>query len=205
MGTYTGQILIGTGHRNHDGIIPDAQMFLSENSRPVLVLVDSPSRGVRRGGIGYVGWIPTLEHPIDDALLMITVYHLARQSSGQGSGIPDLDELVRRVNSCLGSYDLRNDPPPELYSTFTPEQRQELYALNLKIMNEHFGGLKLLLTVLDDSLLMHQLPRLKDYGINFEVCFTVYSRLTSMWSPGVHEKGDIERAIAWKRKQRMGR
>lgn len=201
MGTYTGQILIGFGHPNHDGIIPNAQMFVSENSRPVLVLVDIPDRSGGEGPIGYVGWIPSLEYPIDDALLMISVYHLA----GGSRNIPELDELVQKVNSCLGDIDLRHAAPPELYSFFTPEQRQRLYDLNQKILKENFGGLKLVLTVFDDCLLMHQLPRLKDYGINFEVSLTVYSRLTSMWSPGIHEQGDLERCIEWKRQQRMNR
>ena len=97
MGTYTGQILIGRGHPNHDGIIPNAQMFVSENSRPVLIMVDIPDRTGGEGRIGYVGWIPTLENPIDDALLMISVYYLAREIRS----IPELEELVSKVNSCL--------------------------------------------------------------------------------------------------------
>ena len=77
--------------------------------------------------------------------------------------------------------------------------------MNLKILKQNFGGLKLVLTIFDDCLLMHQLPRLKEYGINVEVSFTVYSRLTSMWSPGIHETGNLERCIEWKREQRRNR
>jgi hypothetical protein len=40
MGTMTAQMLIGTGHPNHDGIGPKRYLFLSENGRPAWLLVE---------------------------------------------------------------------------------------------------------------------------------------------------------------------
>lgn len=195
MGTFTGQILIGKGHPNHDGIILDAQMFISENSRPVLILDDTQYRSDISGRIGNVRWIPTLENPTDDALLMISTYYLGRRESR----VPELDTLIEQVESGIGPYEHRNNILPELYRTFTPEQRKVLYDMNQKIVSTHFGSLKLVMTILDGCLMMRQLPRLKEYGINLEVCLTVYSHLTSEWRTGVHEDGDLERCIKWKR------
>ncbi|RQD81490.1 MAG: hypothetical protein D5R96_06845 [Methanocalculus sp. MSAO_Arc2] len=195
MGTFTGQILIGKGHPNHDGIILDAQLFISENSRPVLILNDIQYRSDINGRIGNVRWIPTLENPIDDALLMISTYYLARLESR----VPELDTLIEQVESGVGPYKHRNTILPELYHIFTQEQRTVLYEMNQKIISTHFNDLKLVLTILDGCLLMRQLPRLKEYGINLEVCLTVYSHLTSGWRTGFDEKGDLERCIKWKR------
>jgi hypothetical protein len=38
MGTITAQILVGSPHLYHDGLMPTHQVFLSENSRPARVL-----------------------------------------------------------------------------------------------------------------------------------------------------------------------
>lgn len=115
MGTMTAQLLIGGGHLYHGGITPGHYLYLSENSRPALILLpqniseDSGSKGK-----GKITWIPTVDNMLEDALLMIAV-HVIR------------DKEVRRL---AGEYikDLDSNRL-ELYSSISAEDREKLYRL----------------------------------------------------------------------------
>ncbi len=146
MSSVTAQILIGDGHQNHDGIIPLHQMFLSENSRPswTLTCLDEASAEPP------VTWIPSIEHMLEDGLLMIGLYLLK-------------DEGLRALAGDV--IETSDDEHIEMYRDFSEEQRKELYAACCQIK-----GCKIVLTVLKGSAIRDQCGILKDYGIEVELC-----------------------------------
>lgn len=148
MGSVTAQILIGNGHPNHDGIIPMHQMFLSENSRPSWTLKTVSEHEPELA----VTWIPTIEHMLEDGLLMIGLYLIK-------------DEALREMAGDVIA--VSDDRPFELQDKFSEEQRNELYAACCQIK-----GCKIVLTVLKGSTIWNQCGILENYGIEVELCIS---------------------------------
>ena len=167
MGTYSAQIIVGTPHPNHGGIIPDKVINLSENSRPALVLKEDDKERV---------WIPTLENTIEDALLIVAYFVVKDEEA--------LDAL-KSIKDVTGEEHL------EMYETFTDEQREKLYMANRKALGK-YEDLKVVVTVLEGSLLRQQLPVLKQYNIDMEVCLSIYSRTYSRWRDEVIVSGSLD-------------
>ncbi|WP_121661857.1 hypothetical protein [Metabacillus litoralis] len=73
MGTFTAQLLVGQAHPYEGGICGITHTLqLSENGRPAWVLVSTNDEKDTK--ITKITWIPTLEHMLEDALLMIGLY-----------------------------------------------------------------------------------------------------------------------------------
>ena len=169
MGSFTAQLLVGGSHRNHGGTTAENMLFLSENSRPALVVEGEKD-------LEQKVWIPTLEKAIEDAMLMVSAYILKDS----------------KVEDKLKNYvDLSSADHVEFYEVFTEEQREELYALNREVLKD-YGGLKVVFTILDGSLLRGQLSNLKNYEIDMEVCLSVYSRFYSEWRGEVVINGSLD-------------
>ena len=169
MGSYTAHLFVGGSHQNHGGITAQKILYLSENSRPGLVI-----EGEKDGDEKV--WIPTLENTIEDALLMISVYFL------------NDSKVMDRLKKL---FDLNSESHVELYEVFTLEQRADLYALNREVL-KNYRGLKVVLTILDGSLFRGQISTLKNYEIDMEVCLSVYSRSYSEWSGEVVVNGNLD-------------
>lgn len=156
MASMTAQILFGRDNYFHGGINPTHACFLSENSRPAWVLIPFPS--LVFGGLEVPAkppvWIPTLEHLLEDALLMLTL-HLVQP--------PELVAVADLQFRC----DWRQRA--ELYTDITPEALAELRAAvrRLKLASPLA---KLVVTVMEGSDIHGKTGVLADYPWLYEIC-----------------------------------
>jgi hypothetical protein len=166
-------MLIGTGHPNHGGIGPTHYAFLSENSRPAWMLV---SQNVfdsgRRGGWKKIVWIPTVEHMLEDGILMMAI-HVLR----------DKDVL----SNAKKSFKTANLNRVELYEDIESEALIKLYeqCRSIKIL------FKIVLTVLEGSTIMRQVGILEKYSMDVEVCVPKYYRAYTHWGDETIIKGSL--------------
>jgi len=169
MATLTAQILIGSSHPNHNGIYPTHYLFLSENSRPVWLLV---SENIRRKSsfTRRIIWIPTIENMLDDAFLMIAI-HVKMDS--------DMIKLAESFHKNIHKDRL------ELYENLTIFQRKQLYEKSRQLSDFP----KIIISVFQDSSIKAQLKILAQYRMDVEVCFPKYTRLFSHWSKETKVEG----------------
>ncbi len=172
MGTFTTQILIGQPHPYHDGISPSHVAFLSENDRPAWVLMPLRVFGAAKASQKRTIWIPTVEHMLEDGLLMIGI-HVVRDR-----------ELTALAKSFHAEIDAES---VELYAQLDEGQREELYEMCRRLQSYP----KLILSLFRDSYVMRQLRVLEEYSMDIEVCTPVFSRLRSVWSPDVRIEGQL--------------
>lgn len=174
MGTFTSQILVGQKHSYDGGIINITHMlYLSENSRPAWILTpadifnehaqDPPKR---------ITWIPTVEHMLEDALLMIGLY------------VVKDTELLKLAKEC---FHAATKDFIELYQDVNPEKLQKLYKYTKNIMSPH----KIILSAFQGSSITNQLTVLKDYQNDIEVCKSIYTKEFSLWSKKFESNGDL--------------
>ncbi len=152
MGTLTAQILIGDAHTYHDGIIPSHYLFLSENSRPAWILVGQNVFDQTPMDKGKVVWIPTLEHMLEDALLMIAVNVLKEQN---------ILSIAKNIFKNIDSNRV------ELYE-IDESNRNKLYQECQKIKYP----CKLIVSVFYGSSITKQVSVLKNYQVETEVCLS---------------------------------
>lgn len=171
MGTYTAQIIVGTGHPNHDGIAPSHYLYLAESSRPAWVLVPDNSGGSQTVET-KVTWIPTLENTLEDALLMIAI-HVVKDEG-----------IIRAAQEYFSS---KENNWVVVYEDVSPEQRKQLYQMCRELENTF----KLVLTVLRGSMLADQLKVLEQYRMDVEVCTPSYVRLYSRWLEQTRLEGEL--------------
>lgn len=175
MATMTAQILIGSGHPNHDGIGPSHYLFLSENSRPAWLLVEQNVFMSSKKRDAKIVWIPTVESMLEDAFLMIAVHVLKDQG---------IVEVIKSFNKAALSDRL------EMYDSLEEAERKLLYEKCRMITRFP----KLILSVFTGSTLMGQLGVIKKYDMDIEVCTPAYVRLFSPWSNERTIKGSLERS-----------
>ena len=183
MGTITAQILIGTGHPYHGGIIPTHALWLSENSRPAWrchpfeYLAHAEEHWEDRQCV----WIPTTENMLEDGLLLATLFWSSMRydllkSLGSGQSPADVGDgghqpppevnLVNLANQAFGATPWRRRA--ELTTGIAPA---ELNALRHLVMGIS-GRAKAVITVLGESSVQAQLPTLGNYAMQFEVCLS---------------------------------
>jgi len=167
MATYTASILVGHSHPNHGGITPTHELFLSENSRPAWILVPHLPKSEFRDKI----WIPSVEHMLEDGLLMINALVLRNKHIRSS-----LMQFCKR----LSSVKLYSIPGDEL-SRIHARSRSEYEGINMKIC----------LSMYEESTLKNQLKVLKGYPFEMEVCRTTFSRSQSMWTGKTLSKGTL--------------
>jgi hypothetical protein len=175
MATLTAQILIGSPHPNHDGIIPTHYLFLSENDRPAWILVGQNVFDEDDTERHKKVWIPTLEDTLEDAILMIAV-HVMKDPAviEQATGYDDRIEWER----------------VELYSDITELHRRRLHQTCRTLTDFP----KLVVSAFQGSLIETQLPVLREYAMDVEVCPVSYARLRSAWTSEMKEWGSLSRA-----------
>lgn len=174
MATITAQILIGSGHPNDGGLIFEGQqrLSLSESSRMAWLFKQSPKN--------LVVWIPTVEHCLEDAFLMIAV--LVQCDA----------ELIGLAKSFYPTIDTQQHVT--LYEVFSHEQRQQLYAKCRQITSSNKNFDKMIVSVFRQSHLLSvgQLSVIEQYQTDIEVCCVCYSRIYSMWKKQTHVEGKLE-------------
>jgi hypothetical protein len=156
MATITAQFLIGHAHTNHGGIIPTHQMFLYENDRPRLVLSE-----IGDFGRPLAVWVPTVEHMLDDALLMIAVHVI---------GEFKMKDISKKKGKGSKLFEVYDDMDKKIHTTLL----KELPSLP--------GFPKVAVTILAGSELLKHLPAIKRYSMDVEVCATCYARSKSAWT-----------------------
>ena len=171
MAAYTAYLLIGGAHQNQDGIIADKMVYLSENGRPAQVL-DTPKGGDERGPV----WTPTLEDPIEDALLYVSACVLEEE------------QVLKSLAEHFGEEGKRY---VEMYELCSKEERKGLYRLNRERLKE-YESLKVVFTILQGSVFRKNIPVLKNYEFDMEVCLSIYERLYSHWKGEVVITGDLD-------------
>ncbi len=170
MASFTAYMMVGGSHPNHGGITGETVVYLSENGRPALVL------GLPEEDGSYKNvWIPTLEDPLDDALLFVSACILQNEV------------ILDKLGEYLGKSGLDY---VEMYELCTNKERQELYQLNRSVLKKH-QGLKVVFTILEGSLFKGVTGVLKEYEIDMEVCLSVYQRFYSPWRNEVVVNGDL--------------
>ena len=154
MASMTAQILIGNSHPFHGGINPTHKIYLSENSRPALILTQEDIHEQNtKDTFDKVTWIPTLENMLDDILLMISYFILK-------------DEIISQELSKIGSKKLSF---LEMYEDISEETRLKLYKSNKDIIGG-YKDLKLIFSIFKGSSLISAIKEIKNYGLNFELC-----------------------------------
>jgi len=174
MSIITAQILVGNIHPNHNGIIPSAVIYLSENSRPALILLKEDLSLSTKKRDKYV-WIPTVENMIDDIMLMIGLLILK-------------DKKLKKIEKNYLTE--KNLSKIELYKDIRCEDLKELYSVNKEIIQNSKSS-KVVFSVFKESTLNNKLSDLKDYNINIEICTTKFLRFYSDWSKKIIIEGSL--------------
>lgn len=156
MGTFTAQILVGQKHSYEGGIMNISHMlYLSENSRPAWIL--TPLHAVTEKEPiqpKRITWIPTVEHMLEDGLLMIALYVVKDR------------ELLKLATEFIKNA---NKDFIELYQDVKPENLQKLYKEAKMIMSSH----KIIVSVFEGASITNQLSILKDFQNDIEVCKSI--------------------------------
>ena len=158
MGTFTAQILVGEPHIYHGGIEPTHYLFLSENDRPAWILVnqnifENPINLQQGGEVEKIRivWIPSAENMLDDALLMIAIHVMKNKQ---------IIDFAQKI------YKNIEGPYLEMNGQLTHSQRDQLYEECRRIKDWP----KIVVTVMGGSSIKAQLPILKKYSIECEIC-----------------------------------
>lgn len=170
MATVTAHALVGTADAHHGGVLPSHQLLLWENDWPLYMLIPVP---MTEGQV-IVRWVPTLEHMLEDGLLLLAIHVL---------GSPALLELAG-MSEARG----RAGKTLEVYDRWDKATHAELLAACRKLD----GFPKLVLTLLQGCFLNKQIDVLKDYRMDVEICCPVYARDSSAWVGGARISDFIE-------------
>jgi hypothetical protein len=174
MATFTCQILIGQKHSYDSGIINISHtLYLSENSRPAWILSPANIFERQQQSQQKITWIPTLENMLEEALVMIGLYVLKEK------------ELSNLANQFLRN---QKEDFIELYQDIHSNDLEQLYKQARKIESSH----KIILSVFQGSSILKQLPILKHYHNDIEVCKSSFTKDYSLWSQKFEEFGDLD-------------
>lgn len=172
MAVTTALILVGLPHPDDGGIIPTHLLQLCEGNRPVWVL--SSIGGSGNESPPPIRWVPTGEHPIEDALLLIGLH-----------AVRDEDLLLLAGRIAPEVLDGRVD----LDQMLPGERLDELRSVWRRL--EAGADYKLAVTVFDGSLARSDLGVLARYEMEIELCLPVFSRRTSATGGETVETGDL--------------
>ena len=187
MGTFTAQFLVGSGHPYEGGIIPGAQIFISENSRPSLIMTELsyeflPAAKIQKERI----WIPSVSEVIDDVFLMISIYCLESEDVQELKELKE--EFLKEILAANNSLER-----VEIYQCFSGERRTQLYKKNRRILNEHFSGIKVVATIMANSMVLPVLKAFDNYRVSLEVCLSVFKSHSVGWGKRASTMGDLDK------------
>lgn len=168
MGSANAFIMVGKSDLFHWGINPTHCLILHENDAPWWTLTPifvMQSDREQRKNEDIVIWIPTIDHMLEDALLMVGIYVLKDK------------ELV-----ALAKEYFKNEEPNRihLYGDIEPEKLQELRKVCKKAFSRHKIGM--IVAVTSESTILKQIKVLKNYKAEFEVCTPKLSRVGDLES-----------------------
>jgi hypothetical protein len=167
MATITAVMLIGSEDSYHGGICPSHELALWENDRPVWQL--------RKVGEAKPSakWIPTVKHMLEDGIVMACLmgWHVPSVQAEALNFTSDFKERAHLLED-ISALDLAST-----------------YAACREVTPDR----KIVLTVLRESHLLHQLHILRDYKLSVEVCVTQYARQHSAFTGECKEFGQLPR------------
>ena len=175
MATWTAQILVGSGHPNHGGIMAGYQLFLSENDRPCWECfpIFPPRLGEVLKNEGHTVWIPPGPGSIlECGLLMVALHCLDR--------VGPVTVNKELVNSAKSMSKEIMDKHVDMGRILTDKQFKELYDMAKKMrkipydesVKDKDSRIKLIVTVLAGSSITGQLKELKKHKYNVEVTYS---------------------------------
>ncbi|NLO72159.1 MAG: hypothetical protein GX102_14695 [Porphyromonadaceae bacterium] len=159
MATITTTIFIGQSHPNHGGISPTHIILLTENSRPSLTLRSM------EGDQKPITIIPTIENMVDDIYLMIAVY------------------VLKKIKTRKELYNEKNE---SLYEIFDEDSRKSMYRQVMTDLQKL--NMKIVFNLLDGSNLIHQIEKIKQYPVDFEITKPFIVREYSPWQNKVIQR-----------------
>ena len=175
MSAVTSVILVGHANPYHGGNRSFAEIDLDEGSRPALVLRwTAPTRRGAPEVFRKFTMIPTLEHMLDDSILMIA-YAVCRHSKI----FPKINRITK--NAPLESHRLT------MADDFTPKQREDLYAAAKEIDDLP----KATWCLFDGTSIKPSMSHLKDYRLECEATRSVYSRSYTNFTDTWDVKGKL--------------
>lgn len=118
-------------------------------------------------------WIPTIEHALEDGLLMVAL-HVLKDG-----------EITNLAEKYFGNKGVDR---AELYKDVSEAQLAELHGKTRAVQ----GDCKVVITTFRDSVLEQQLTVLKHYKMDLEACVPVYSRAYSGWRGGMNIEGSLD-------------
>lgn len=175
MSAVSAVILVGHANPYHGGNRSFAEIDLDEGSRPALVLRwTAPRRAGDPEVFRNFIMIPTVEHMLDDSILMIA-YAVCRH--------PNVFETVNRMTKDAA----RQSHRLTMYDDFSPAQRAELYATVKQIDDLP----KVTWCLFDGTSIESSIRHLKDYRLECEVTRSVYSRSYTNFNDSWDVKGKL--------------
>lgn len=132
----------------------------TENDRPALVLQSLD----QPADIKVI--IPTIENTVDDIYLMVAVF------------------ILKKVNPSKEIHSLKRE---SLYEILETEERSRLYAETKNILEQ--TRIKLVFNILDQSHLLTQLEKIKEYPEDFEITLPAIKKEHDAWENKVITKG----------------
>lgn len=160
MATTTAIILIGHAHQNHSGINPTHLIRLTENSRPALIL-----KSIEGEEEEPIIIIPTIENIVDDIYLMISVF------------------ILKVLNP---EKELQSKKGESIYDILNEQERFVLYEKAKASIQK--AKIKVVFNILDESHLLNQLDKIKQYPNDFEVTVPYIKKEYNAWSGKVEFK-----------------
>ena len=160
--------MVGKPDFLHNGIYPTHCLMLYENDRPVWVLtptLKSPTENIKK-----TVWIPTVEHMLEDALLMIGI-HVVKDK--------ELTHLANKFFKHRGRNQIW------LYDDISKDDLKKLREVCKKVLPKY--NLKIVVAITLDSTILRQIGNLKDYKIECEVCTTRFRRGRKGWGGEIGE------------------
>ena len=162
--------MIGRSHLYHGGIGPSRTPYLSENSTPAWILVPTSTTGVSRPDDTRIVWNPTVEHMLEDGLLMIAIHVLKAEN------------VLKLARGAFQSKDMNQ---VALYDDIDANRLLELHQTCRRLAKWY----KIVVTILDGSTILRQVPVLEEYAMEVEVCLPVFLRDYSAWTEETVVKG----------------
>ncbi len=176
MGSANAFIMVGKS--DPDGLYPTHCLFLYENDKPAWVLTPVLSKEYSK-----IIWIPTVEHMLEDALLMIGIYVLKDEN---------LVSLAKKFFRNI------NRDRIWLYDDIEKENLQRLREVCKEIIPKY--NVKIIIAITLGSTILRQIGVLKDYKIECEVCITRFRRARDYWSRVLGEFEEYAlKNVRWRR------
>lgn len=161
MGSANAFITVGRPDPLHNGIYPTHCLIPHENDKPwwVLTPIFRFPDECKPENCEIMIWIPTVEHMLEDALLMTGIYVLKDK---------ELISLAKKFFKNKEEYRIW------LYDDIKREDLEKLRKVCKRVLPKyHF---KIVIAITLDSTILHQIEVLKEYKMECEVCTARFRR-----------------------------